>query len=223
MADIHIAYTAYCVNDWADIMRRHMELLRDNVLARHDASVSVFAYPVAPELKSVVDVLGSACAVHALSHNMFEFPALRHLVDSPAAVNLYLHTKGASTPVGHERKPIVRRWDAYMCHYDLGMADRCMSYLSACDCCGMGFKDSPVTSGSPGFGYYSGNFWWASGSHLRRLRSSRMLRTPVDRYDAERLIGGVHGSFASLWQPRVACWADTDQGELPLEPQVITV
>lgn len=187
---IQICYTAYCVNDWEDIMRRHMELIRDNILSSHDADISVFAYPRVGRLYSVVDVLGKPCAVHWSDVNDYEFPALRSITADPRDVNLYMHTKGVSH-TDPARKEAVRRWDRYMCRFNVQMCDLCLSQLSSSDCCGVSFRTCP-------FWHYSGNFWWSNGAHLARLRDCRFLVSPSSRFDAERLIGASPAVFTEL-------------------------
>jgi len=222
--DVRVCYTAYCVNDWADIMRRHMRMLRDSVLSEYDADVSVFAYPYTRDVLSAVDELGSSCSVYAVGANMFEFPALRSLVDRPADANLYFHTKGASVPVDGERKPGERRWNDDMCYFNIGMCSTCVPYLKEYDGCGIAFKIEKLYGDHVGCGYYAGNFWWSTGRHLRGLQDSRFIRAPVDRFDAERMVGGSRGSFMSLWMPRGGLWGnDHDSGEKTLNPTVYII
>jgi hypothetical protein len=196
-------------------------MLRDNVMARYDVDVSVFAYPYTRDVLSVVDELGSRCHVYAVGANMFEFPAIRSLVDSPSDVNLYFHTKGASVPVGGARKPGEHKWDADMSYFNLVMCSTCIAHLASHDGCGIAFTVDKLYGDHVGCGYYAGNFWWATGRYLRGLQGSRFIRAPVDRFDAERMVGGSRGSFMSLWMPRGGQWDDDhDSGERILNPVV---
>jgi hypothetical protein len=230
MSDVRIAYTAYCVNDWRDVMSRHMSMLRDSVLSRYDADVSIFAFPAVDGVASVVDALGHSCTIHELPDNQYEFPALRSLASKPAAVNLYLHTKGVAHPESGPRdearvKSALRRWDRYMSRFCLGMCDTCVAQLASADCAGVALRLKSVLTAKC-LCHYSGNFWWSSGRHLHALRASPHIISPRSRYDAEAFIGSIHGTYASLCNhgARGGLYrAEYNPDTLPLDIKVVTV
>lgn len=87
----------------------------------------------------------------------------------------YMHTKGIS---GHGDKEAIRDWRLVMEHFVIDRYEDCIAALSSCDACGVNKRPSPP--------HFSGNFWWANSSHLKRLP----LITDKSRGFAEMWIGG---------------------------------
>jgi hypothetical protein len=75
---------------------------------------------------------------------------------------LYLHSKGATTSVKHHKKP-VHHWRRCMMYFLLTKGKECLQKLDEYDTVGI-FRHP--TYHIP---HYSGNFWWSTGSYLRKL------------------------------------------------------
>lgn len=74
----------------------------------------------------------------------------------------------------------------------------CVNRIDGNSCCGVEFGSSFV---HPDQYHYSGNFWWASGQHLRLVRSGSAYRafgTSGDRYLCETIVGSVNGRYVEL-------------------------
>lgn len=74
---------------------------------------------------------------------------------------LYIHTKGITRHVKHLEP--IRDWRRCMMYFLLNKGEQCLEYLKDYDTVGI-FKHP--TYDKP---HYSGNFWWARGSYLKKL------------------------------------------------------
>lgn len=96
----------------------------------------------------------------------YEFPALaalqRHCASRDGAV-LYFHTKGVSHGPTDQ---YVKHWRRLMIHHVIERHAECLAALRDHDCCGTNWRDT----------HYSGNFWWATARHVRRLPPIERLR-----------------------------------------------
>jgi hypothetical protein len=91
---------------------------------------------------------------------------------------LYLHTKGVSYKPDHYFFPGIISWINYMLFVLVDNADKCTKLLNNYDTIGVNIKEhdeNPI--------HYSGNFWWAKSSYLRKLTPSSFK----DKYDCEFL------------------------------------
>jgi hypothetical protein len=91
---------------------------------------------------------------------------------------LYLHTKGVSYTQDHYFYSGILSWIDYMLYCLVHHSDNCIKLLNKYDTVGTNIKEhdsNPV--------HYSGNFWWAKSSYLRKLSPI----TFKDKYDCEFL------------------------------------
>ena len=129
----------------------------------------------------------------------YEFPTLGLLQDACQTWTgpvYYLHTKGVT------RSPYdqyTRYWRQLMLDEVVTNHERCLAELSGADAVGTNWRWN---------NHYSGNFWWARASHIRRLPDIRSLQRfsrpiighPVwnKRLQCEFWVTMTHGRFAGV-------------------------
>lgn len=77
---------------------------------------------------------------------------------------LYMHTKGVSRP-----SPEATDWRHMMEYFCIEKWEECVDLLDEHDAVGCNFMDECDYGFYP---HFSGNFWWATSRHIRRLDSS---------------------------------------------------
>lgn len=147
--------------------------------------------------------------------SLYEYETLRMLREyskTDEGLLWYAHTKGASktqhewdknqdyykTRWGIESLEVLvrheREWRYYMQHFVFKKHTQCIEALNDHDVAGPSWRDDD-------FPHFSGNFWWARSSYVRKLRSPYALRRQYqwidDRVGAEAWIGSH--------SPRVKC------------------
>lgn len=186
---IKVNYTAYCINNWREIMLDGMIRLKKHLLDNYKAAVSVFAYPYSYQVNEVLAESGVDARIIKCPRNEYEFPALRDLAEDPDDLNLYFHTKGVTHPLGHGD---CRYWRDFMTHFNIDRCSYCIENLQWYDAVGVAFKGSP-------WPHFSGNFWWATRSHLLAADRSYLYRyRNTSRWDAERFICANAGRYLSM-------------------------
>jgi len=119
---------------------------------------------------------------------------------SPYFKAWYIHTKGISSSlrtVGTKEMPAgdpeaIRDWRLVMEYFVIDRFKDCISILNQCDVCGVKLQREHR--------YFSGNFWWANSTHLKRL-------PPVlgkDRLFAEKWVGMAPGILRNLYNCEVS-------------------
>lgn len=105
---------------------------------------------------------------------LFEIPTLQAVhafaAATPLAKVLYLHTKGVSSPTSVN----IKDWINYMLYETVERWSRCVDALDTYDCAGCNQAATP-------YPHFSGNFWWATGLHIRTLAVSAL----TDKMSAE--------------------------------------
>lgn len=86
----------------------------------------------------------------------YEFPSLRRIREDDGDLVWYIHTKGVS------RNENRTNWRRYMEYFIIERHEDCIAALVDHDVCGVDLMDVP-------FPHFSGNFWWATGHHVRSL------------------------------------------------------
>lgn len=125
---------------------------------------------------------------------LFELPTLRLMHDfslnSPNTKILYLHTKGISYAKSDPRYENGLDWINYMLHFLCTKSDDCLKLLDTHDAAGCNFSELP----NP---HFSGNFWWANSSHLKKLDTGLL----TDKMSAEWwVLSKPDVKKATLWQ-----------------------
>jgi len=129
---------------------------------------------------------------HAGPLDLCEFPTLEALraaaKASPDTYYLYLHTKGVATP----DSPCIDDWRRYMTYFLVERWKDCVKALEDHDTVGVDWR----TDYSP---HYSGNFWWARGDYLAKLKPPREIPVVItERHKCEFWIGTGEGRHLSL-------------------------
>jgi len=126
------------------------------------------------DTKAVGDLFsGYDVEIYDNESNDYEFVTLERLY---AFINeseddwkiCYVHSKGVST---EETNECIEDWRRYMCYFNLERYGDCLEALDTYDTCGVDLRDEF----SP---HYSGNFWWSTSIHMKRLKSPRHI---IDR------------------------------------------
>ena len=84
---------------------------------------------------------------------------------------LYLHSKGVTKPNSHN----IQDWKNLMEYFLIEKFQSCLDSLQDNDICGVNYL-----AGRP---HYSGNFWWATSSHIKKLK--KLETEKVDRLYCE--------------------------------------
>jgi hypothetical protein len=130
------------------------------------------------------------------SGEFFTLDLLKSFADSVEENHkiLYIHTKGVTTP---DNQSIVD-WRKYMTYFNVQQYKNCLQLLDNCDSCGVDLVDEPAL-------HYSGNFWWANSSYIKKLPTIDEIKFPKTppilsiRHNGEFWIGMGDGNLKSLW------------------------
>jgi hypothetical protein len=111
---------------------------------------------------------------------------------------LYLHTKGVTTP----NNPCIVDWRKYMTYFNVNQYKKCFDTLEESDSCGVDLVYEPTL-------HYSGNFWWANSSYIKKLPTINEIKFPKTppilsiRHNGEFWIGMGDGKLKSLWNSNI--------------------
>jgi len=111
---------------------------------------------------------------------------------------LYVHTKGVTTP----NNPCIDDWRHYMTYFNVNQYENCLEILDEYDSCGVDLVDDPTV-------HYSGNFWWANSSYIKKLPTIDEIKFPKTppilsiRHNCEFWIGMGNGNLKSLWNSNI--------------------
>lgn len=111
---------------------------------------------------------------------------------------LYIHTKGVTTP----NNECITDWRKYMTYFNVNQYQKCFELLDVYDSCGVDLVNNPAL-------HYSGNFWWANSSYIKKLPTIDEIKFPKIppilsiRHNAEFWIGMGNGKLKSLWNSNI--------------------
>jgi hypothetical protein len=111
---------------------------------------------------------------------------------------LYIHTKGVTTP----DNLCIDDWRQYMTYFNVNQYRKCFDMLDEYDSCGVDLVSEPAL-------HYSGNFWWANSSYIKRLPTINEIKFPKIppilsiRHNCEFWIGMGDGKLKSLWNSNI--------------------
>lgn len=132
----------------------------------------------------------------------FELPTLEHIKKySEANIKhniCYIHTKGVSTGTNI----CIDDWRQYMLYFNLNNIKAIEGFLNDYDTCGVDLVDTPVL-------HYSGNFWWATSSHINSLVNPRDLPIILsERHKGEFWIcSNTTGKYKTLHNSNIDVYA----------------
>lgn len=182
------------IGQWRMILESQLAKIMASGLyeASHNIFVNIAGTSEAAPLPDAFD--NRKFAVSCSRLEQWEYPTLRVLQErarQEEACCWYIHLKGVSHSIEGEQS-CVRGWREYMEYFVIENWRLCMEQLVDHDAVGVQWKTGPRP-------HFSGNFWWANASYVRRLASIE---------DVERVAqGGRHE--AEFWigsgRPRVKC------------------
>lgn len=111
---------------------------------------------------------------------------------------LYIHTKGVTTP----NNECITDWRKYMTYFNVNQYQKCFDLLDQYDSCGVDLVNDPTL-------HYSGNFWWANSSYIKKLPTIDEIKFPKTppilsiRHNGEFWIGMGDGKLKSLWNSNI--------------------
>lgn len=103
---------------------------------------------------------------------------------------LYMHTKGVSYKQDHYFYQGILSWINFMMYCLVDHSDKCVDLLSDYDTIGTNVREHDTNPL-----HYSGNFWWARTSYLRKLP----ITIFKDKYDCEFQIMSKNPRFFNVW------------------------
>jgi hypothetical protein len=109
---------------------------------------------------------------------------------------LYLHTKGVSYQPIHTN---VEDWIKYMLYFLVEKHETCLDLLKENDAVGVNLRKSSTCGTIPHPLHYSGNFWWSSSRHIKRLDPTGVR----NKYAPEMWVTSHEGArYRCLWESR---------------------
>jgi hypothetical protein len=107
---------------------------------------------------------------------------------------LYLHSKGVTKPHVYP----IHDWTELMLYYLIEEWEICVEGLKEYDTVGVNLHSKPIPNYTGNFVHYSGNMWWTTGKHIRKLGKLQM-KTYLD---SEMYIC-KSGNHLSLWNSEI--------------------
>ena len=163
---VYIYIHVCCINNWKSIF----QLLYDTIRAcgLYDRVTRIKCNVLSPNWDSdrlffdnlhdtKIEILGVSPDIA-----LYETPTINLLHEHSKHEDfhaLYLHTKGCR--YSGQNKCILD-WVNYLIYFNICQFEVCLQQLQTFDTVGVNLQFVPVA-------HYSGNFWWANASYLRRL------------------------------------------------------
>ncbi|MCL1950111.1 MAG: hypothetical protein FWF59_10310 [Turicibacter sp.] len=206
---IQVVYHIAAMGDWENIVRQQARLLSASGLGDACAGLHIIVVGHA-SLGQVARHFRHYPYFHKtrLEHGgglgEYERPAIKKVQQlaraNPRFKILYFHTKGASYKEKYRQWPQVQKnlaqWRDFMEYFCIQKWQECVQKLNGYDICGVEWATSAAL---PGVWYFSGNFWWATGSYLNRCSLESPIIAPLPpRYRCEGFIGTGHPSVCNL-------------------------
>jgi hypothetical protein len=187
-------YHAYLVGDWRALVHEQIALLRRHVPVSELVCFAVAPDPHTPkDFRLLVDDLWAAPVRYHFQSQGNEVDGINALrayvewTENEAAV-LFFHTKGITKP-GDQK---IQDWRHLMEYFTIERYQRALETLDlGFDVVGCNFlsREAPIAN------HFSGNFWWARLSHLRRLPQ---IGSNTDKNLSESWVTSHGGTFGSL-------------------------
>ena len=178
---MNIYYTAYLVNNWREVFTDQLGVLIHSGLLANTREMFIHAYPDIDEIYKLTKHFKNITLIQE-PENRSEIPALHNLSTTEEDYNLYFHSKG----VTHNTSAPVKCWREYMNYFNISLWRECVDCLQSNDAVGVNFQFQP-------FPHFSGNFWWATKTHIKNIRN-----LPNERGACEWYIASIPGKYMSL-------------------------
>lgn len=199
----HIYIHVCCINNWKDVFNHLYNNIKSsdlhNVVSSIKCSVLCNAesktdaelfFSNAMALDTKLELMGITCDI-----SLYETHTINllhtHATESEEDFNvLYLHTKGIT-----RNSVNVDDWINYMIYFNITGYETCIDHLTnhGYDTVGVNLFTTPPI-------HYSGNFWWAKSTYLKKLK-----RCEHEHYNSPEfwLTKDNLGKFSSLWHSNV--------------------
>jgi hypothetical protein len=199
MSKLYVVYHICTIGEWETIVSEQIASLVQSGL--YENVIQVFISIVGPHALrwQPPESICRKTTVCYRSSNTKEFERTairiiqREIPCGPDVFCLYLHTKGVSRPKGDW----ILTWRKFMEYFVIDNYQTCIRVLRAgYDTCGVNWL--PFSASWPPlrfliFEHYSGNFWWARGDYLAKLRNV----VPSSHYIAPELWIGF--AYPNAW------------------------
>lgn len=182
---IHVYWHIAQLNNWRSVVEQQLDRLNKSGLGVAAASITVVMLG-----EEQYDFPSNMKVLQWPELGLFEFMTLqkvwedskhKHASDD---VVFYFHTKGVS----RAGQVNVDDWRLYMEKCLIDDWGKCVIKLKDFDTCGVEFRSGPKP-------HYSGNFWWATCEHIKKLPLPVVV---PDRYYAEKWVLGSVQPLANL-------------------------
>jgi hypothetical protein len=180
------------MNHWESVLRDQLgKLLFSGV---YDVAQTVHCFCAGPEARRAALVVSQfgvkfrveACAPEDTRGERLTLMSI-HKYISPQDKVLYLHTKGVTKLPPSEN---VFFWNFYMEYHLLKNYMQCLEALDHADVVGLDFYPQSLP-------HFSGNFWWARGDHLLKLKAQDTIEG--DKYMCtETWVCGGHDGLTPI-------------------------
>jgi len=131
--------------------------------------------------------------------SLFECCTIKQMITfsilNPTCNILYLHTKGVSHINNASLYPIIKSWTDYMLYSLVDKFDDCVKVLDDYETVGCNFQHLTYLHDGGEPPHYSGNFWWARASYLKKLN----LTDFKTKHDAELKIFSKKPNYFNIY------------------------
>ncbi len=161
MSNIQIFYHMYCANDCFErFIGTYNKMVLSGLLERAEKINVVLVGPEKATLREKLKDY-SKVETHIRPNSGSEADTLNMIWEYCKTNDgniLYLHSKGVTKP----KRGNIQDWKNLMEYFLIERYGPCVESLQTNDVCGVNYL-----GGRP---HYSGNFWWATARHIRRLK-----------------------------------------------------
>lgn len=188
---IHIT----CLNHYKQIFETILKKIKESGL--YDSVIKIFVSFI-----GIPDVVFNDDKIEIIYQGIlgqYEVETINRIHVPDDCPVLYLHSKGVTKP--HIKQ--IQDWTDMMLYYLVEEWKMCIEGLKEYDTVGVNLHDKPIPRYNGNFVHYSGNMWWTTGKHLKRLGKLQMK----SYLDSEMYI--CHrGNHLCLWDSKVNHYHD---------------
>lgn len=164
----------YCVNDFNERFVNTYDKICKSSLLQKVESINVVAVGDNKEKAKDLFKFFEKVNIRTGTNNGSESDTLKLLWNTcqKEDINvLYLHSKGVTKPNFNN----VKDWANLMEYFLIEKHEQCLEALETHDVCGVNYFNTKP--------HYSGNFWWATSKHIKRLKELKVEK--IDRLYCE--------------------------------------
>lgn len=164
-----IYYHCYCINDfYSRFLKTYLKIEKSNLISIIN-NINIICIG---DSRGIFNDFNKVNVIHYTGSALSEAVTLNYLKLTIEANNvLYLHSKG----VTRNKNKNVEDWIDYMEYFCIEDYKNRIAELQANDVTGVNLQQFKNQN------HYSGNFWWATGKHIKTLNYCN----EIDRHKAE--------------------------------------